>query len=330
MIFPIDRRKFLVLAGTALAAPHALLAQTAKRVYRIATLDDAVESARIEYWKLFRHRLRELGLVEGKDVIYEARYARGANERLPALAAELVALQPDIIVSAGTPATSAAMKATSIIPIVFATAGDPVGTGLVASLARPGGNVTGTSILSVETAGKLLEMLHDLSPGAKRLAYLIDVSNKASVAAFRQIEAHMRAMNATILMLDGRLRSELERSFEAIKRARVQGLIVGSTSLLLEHRDQIVQFAAREKLPTVYGRREYVDAGGLLSYSADFRWGYIRGAEYVHRILNGAKPADLPVEQSGKLQMVLNLKTARALGSSIPATLRLRADETIE
>ena len=329
MTVPMNRRSVVAITLATLVAPRTLLAQTARRVYRIAILDDAVESARAQLWQTLRKRLGELGLVEGKDVVYEVRFARGASERLPALAAELVALKPDIIVSGGTPATSAAMKATSSIPIVFAGSGDPVGTGLVASLARPGGNATGMSIQTGEFGGKLLELLREISPHAKRLAYLIDASNKASQAAFRQLEEHARAMNVTIRMLDGRQRTELERSFETIKRERLQGLIVGTTPVLLEHRDQIVQFAAREKLPIAYGRAEYVYAGGLFSYSPDFQFVYSRSADYVHRILQGAKPADLPVEQSTKLKMVLNLKTARALGITA-ASVRLRADEVIE
>jgi putative ABC transport system substrate-binding protein len=326
----MDRRAFAVLLGASLATPRVLLAQPAKRVYRIAILDDSVENARAEHWKLFRNRLRELGLVEGTHVSYEARYARGDTERLPALAAEVVALKPDIIVTVSTPPTGALMKATSSIPIVFTNSGDPVGGGVVASLARPGGNVTGISINSPEIGGKQLELLRELSPAANRLAYLTDASNKLSVAIFRQVEGRARAMNMSIRMLDGRQRSELERSFETIKRERVHGLIVGTAGLLLEHRDQIVQFAAREKLLAVYPRREYVDAGGLLSYSVDLRFGYLRGAEYVHRILQGAKPAELPVEQTSKMVMVLNLKTARALGIKIPESIRPRVDEVIE
>jgi len=326
----MNRRSVVAITLATLVLPRTLLAQPAKRVYRVAILDDAVENARAHMWQVFRKRLAELGVVEGRDVVYEARYARGASERLPALAAELVALKPDIVVCAGTPPTSAAMKATSSIPVVFVGSGDPVGSGLVASLARPRGNVTGTSNQTAEIGGKQIEMLRELSPAAIRLAYLANASNKASVAVFRQIEEHARAMNVTIRMLDGRQRIELERSFETIRQERVQGFIVSTTGLLLEHRDQIVHFAAREKLPAVYGRREYVDAGGLLSYAADVEIGYLRSADLVHRILRGAKPADLPVEQTGKVKMVLNLKTARALGITVPQSLRLRADEVIE
>jgi len=241
-----------------------------------------------------------------------------------------VGLKPDILVTTATPATSALIKATSSIPIVFTNSGDPVRMGLVASLARPGGNATGISIMTEQMGGKQVELLRELSPTAIRLAYLGDTSNKSSLSVFRQIEADTRAMNVTIRMLDGRKRIELDRSFEVIRRERVQGLIIGTTGVLLEHRDQIVQFAAREKLPVVYGRRDYVDAGGLVAYGVDLRFGFSRGAEYVHRILNGAKPADLPVEHSANPRMVLNLKAARALGITVPAAVRLRADEVIE
>lgn len=326
----MDRRTVVALAGAALAAPRALLAQPAKRVYRIATLDDAVESARAEYWKVFRARLQELGLVEGKDVVYEARYAHGASERLPALAAELVALKPDIFATASTPAAIAVKKATASIPIVFMGAGAPVGSGLVASLARPDGNATGTSILTTEMVSKQFELLKEFSRDGRRFAYLTDTSNQATLLAFRRAQEHASTRTLSIQMFDGRERAELERSFATIKREGLHGIVFGTTAVLLPHRDQIIQFAMRERLPVVYGRREYVDAGGLLSYSADLQFGYLRGADYVHRILKGAKPADLPVEQSSKMHMVLNMKTARALGIKIPESVRLRADEVIE
>jgi len=207
MKFRIDRRTFVALGGTVLAAPHALLAQPTKRVYRIAMLDDSVESARAEYWKLFRNRLRELGLVEGKDVAYEARYARGDSERLPALAAELVALKPDIIVTSSTPPTSALIKATSSIPIIFTNSGDPVGSGLVASLARPGGNATGISINTPAIGGKQLGLLRELSPAAIRLGYLTDPLNKASMAVFRRIARS----GATAEVLNAQVRADGEQ-----------------------------------------------------------------------------------------------------------------------
>ena len=330
MKFRIDRRNFAVLTGAALAAPLVLLAQPAKRVYRVATLDDTVESAREHLWRIFRDRLRKLVLAEGNDVAYETRTARGDTERLPALAAELVALKPDIVVCAGSSAASAAMKATSSIPIVFVGSGDPIAAGLVASLARPGGNVTGTANVLSEIIGKQLELLRAVAPAATRIVYLSDASNKAVSATYRELEANARTLKLTIRLLDGRKRTELERSFETIKRERMQALMVGASGTLLEHRDQIVQFAAREKLPVVYARREYVDSGGLFSYSADYQWLYQRGADFAHRILSGARPADLPVERSSNLRMVLNLKTAHTLGIKIPESVRLRVDEVLE
>jgi putative ABC transport system substrate-binding protein len=326
----MERRALVALAGAILVAPQFLSAQTAKRVYRIAILEDSVESARDHLWRAFRDRLRELVVVDGNDVAYETRYARGALERLPKLAQELVALKPDAIVCIGSGTASAAMKATSSIPIVFIAAGDPIGTGLVASLAHPGGNATGTSNLTTDTAAKQLELLREMSPGAKRLALLTYTSNKGSVAVFRNVEAHAHAVKIAIRMFDGSNRANLDRSLEIIKRERIQGLIVGANGVLLEHRDQIVKFAAREKLPTVYGRREYVDAGGLLSYGADHRPLYRRGAEHVHQILRGEKPADIPVEQTTTVQLVLNLKTAQEQGIKVPESVRLRADEVIQ
>lgn len=326
----MDRRIFVALGGAALAAPHTLLAQPAKRVFRIATLEDGSEKTRLHYWKLFRARLLELGRIEGKDFVLERRYAGEATERLPALAAELAALKPDILVAVSTPPTQAAMNATTSIPIVFIAVADPVGARLVASLARPGGNLTGLSNMSGEIVGKWLELIREIAPGAKQFAFLGETSNRSAQLTFRQLQEHARTVNVKVLFLDARERRELERSFETIRGEGVQGVIVGAGSVLLENRDRIVQFAAREKLPVLYGRREYVDAGGLLSYNVDFDFLFQRAAEYVHRILQGAKPADLPVERPTTLCMVLNLKTARALGIAIPGSLRLRADEVIE
>jgi putative tryptophan/tyrosine transport system substrate-binding protein len=330
MKFRIDRRNVALLAVMALVATRTLFAQPARRVYRIATLDDTVEGVRDHLWRAFRNRLRELVLAEGNDVAYEARYARAATERLPALAAELVALKPDVLVVVSTPGAQAAIRSTSSLPIVFVGIGDPVGAGLIASLARPGANATGTSVTSTDFAGKWLELLLEIAPGARQLAFLTDVSTKPSMLVYEKLRKLGAEKNATIHLLDARRRTELEHSFEAIRKVRIQGIIVSIAANLLENRDQIVQFAARSRLPVVYARREYVDAGGLLSYGADIKSAYTRGAEQVHRILKGAKPADLPVEQMSSVKTVLNLKTARALGIKIPESVRTRVDEVIE
>jgi putative ABC transport system substrate-binding protein len=326
----MDRRKFAVTAGVALAAPLSLLAQPAGRVYRIALLDDAVESARRENWRLFRERLAQLGYVEGRNVSFELRRADGAAERLPALASELFALRPDVLVSTGTIASMAVRKANSSIPAVFIGVGDPVGAGIVASLARPGGSMTGTSVMTADVSGKLLELMREVVPGAKRLAYLADLTNKSSELALRRLQESAKQVGVSLQAFNGRTRDDLERAQQAIRREQFQGLIVGASGVVVGFREQIVQFAAVNKLPTIYARREYVDAGGLLSYGPSFQRNYVRTADYVHRILQGAKPADLPVEQPRGVEMVLNLKTARALGIKIPGSLRLRADEMIE
>lgn len=326
----MNRRAFVVLAGGMIGFPCLLLAQPGKRVYRIAILDDAEELTRAEHRKVFRDRLRELDVSEGRNTVYEARYAGGSPERLPALASELISLQPDILVTFGTPSAIAAKKATSSIPIVFTAAGDPVGTGLAATLARPGGNATGTSSLTTDFISKLLELLQELSPAAKQIAYLTDTANPGAQLAIRRVQKTARSRKLSFRVLDGRERSELERSLETIKHDGAQGLIVGITPVVLRHRDRILQFVTQEKIPAVYGRREYVDAGGLLSYAADQRFVFERSADYVHRILKGANPADLPVEQSTRQLMVLNLKSAREIGIKIPDSIRLRADEIIE
>lgn len=327
----LPARVLSILALSALlAAPVPGVAQTAGRTLRIAVLDDASESARAERWQAFRARLRELGYTEGKNLVIEARYARGANDRLPALAAELVALKPDVIVTAATPPAKAAVQATRSIPIVFTAVADPVATGLVASFGRPGGNATGLSIITPELGTKWIELLRELVPGAKRVAYLTDTGSEGGMLVFKRMQEQARKLDVAVEVFGGQHPKELERSFEAIARERFPGLIVGATARLSDHRRQIVQFAAQHKLPAIYAQREYADAGGLLSYAPDLRAMYRRAADYVHRIAQGAKPSELPVERPTTIRMVLNLKTSRALGIPIPPSIRHRADELID
>jgi putative ABC transport system substrate-binding protein len=320
----------IIVLSTLLIGPLAALAQPAGRVLRIAILDDATETARAHVWQVFRNRLRELGYAEGKNLVIEARYARGANERLPVLAAELVALKPDVVVVVTTQGTRAAIQATSSIPIVFTGVGDPVAAGLVASFARPGGNATGLSIITTELGAKWIELLREIAPGAKRVAYLTDVSSEGAVLGFKRLQEQARKLDVTVEMFGAQQSRELERSFEAIVRERFAGLIVGPSATVFDHRKQIVQFAERQKLPTVYARREYVEAGGLLSYGVETGVLYQRTAEYVHRIAQGAKPSEMPIERPSTIRMVLNLKTSRALGIPIPPSIRHRADELID
>lgn len=326
----MQRRTLVALTASALVAPRVVFAQQTSRVYRIALLDTASEVARKADWAEFRDRLRELGIAEGMNAIFEARYAGGEHDRLTVLAKELVALKPDIIVTTGTSGARAAIKATTRIPIVFISAADPVGTGLVASLSRPGGNVTGISIVSTETTQKSLELLHEISPDAQRIAFLTDPANENTANTFSKLTENARQLKVSIQMMDCIGRTALDRSFEAIRRGRFQALLVGTVGTLLDHRDEIVQFAAREKLPAVYGRHDFVRSGGLLSYGADRVSGNRRGAEYVQRILLGANPANMPVEQINTIRMAINLNTARAIGIKIPVSVRLRADEVID
>ena len=323
------RRNLLVAAAAGLTLPHALLAQ-GKRVFRVALLDDAVESARAASWELFRGRLRELVLKDGNDLAYEVRYARGDLNALPKLAAQLAALKPDLIVTQGTPPTTAAQNASSTIPVLFIGAGDPLGAGLVASLARPGANVTGVSVPTPDISMKHLELVRELAPSAKRVAFLTVTSNKTAQAVAKQVQDRARAEGIAVEVFDASQRAALERSFESMKKTRMQAIIVGLSTLLLEHRAPIVQFAAREKIPTVFGRPEFVRAGGLLFYGHDAQMPARRAAEYAHRILNGAKPAEMAVEQITPTRAIINLKTAKALGIRIPASMQARADEVIE
>lgn len=328
------RRRFtlgLAVAASAFVfAPFAARSQPAGRTLRLAILDYAPESARHQNWQIFRARLRELGYVEGKNLLIEARYARGANEKLPALAAELLAAKPDVIVTAATPAAQAVIKATSSIPIVFTSVADPIAAGLVKSFGRPGGNATGVALITTEIGPKWLELLRELAPSAKRVAYLTDTGSEAAVLVFKRMQAHAGELGVAIEMFPGQQPKDLERSLETIVRERFAGLVVGASARLSDHRTQIVQFAARQKLPAVYAVRAYADAGGLVAYGPDVRYLYRRTADYVHRIAQGAKPAETPVERPDTVRMVLNLKTARALGIAVPPAIRHRADELID
>ncbi len=326
----MKRRSLLLAAASTFAAPRTLLAQTPKRVYRIAIFDEASEKARTKEYAAFRGRLRELGLVEGRSVIYEIHSSKGETERLPALAAGVVSTKPDIIVCSGTPSARAAMRMTATIPIVFVGSGDPAGTGLVRSLSRPGGNVTGFSMSSPEVALKAIELLREIAPGLKRIAYLADPSNPASIAVYARMEETARKLSVSIQLLDGIGQAALERSFDLVRKERIQGLVVSAAGGLLDHRHQIVGFASREKIPVVYTRRDYVDDGGLMSYGIHRIPLYVRSAELVHRILQGANPGEIPVEQIAVIRTVINLKTAKALGLKIPDSVRLRAEEVIE
>lgn len=308
----------------------AVLAQSAHRAVRIGLLDIAREDSTVELWQIFRGRLRELGYVEGKNLVIEARFAQGASERLPALAAQLVGLKPDLIVAYGTPETLAVMKATSIIPIIFTETGDAVATGMVANLARPGGNVTGQSSMYTVISAKWIEMLVELVPGAKQIAFLGLMNNQSIRANFRLMQEAAKPLGVAVRLLEAGSPGAIESAFEVMAAEKFDGFMVAAAAQLLANQQQIVALAARNRLPAIYARDEFIAAGGLLSLGIDRVHKYRRAAEYVDRILQGAKPADLPVEQPTQFELVVNLKTAHALGLRIPPSILLRADRVIQ
>jgi len=314
-----------------LAAPLAAEAQQqAGKVYRIGLLMPVSPAAAASNIEAFRQGLRERGYVEGQSIAIESRFADGKIEPLPDLAAELVRLKMDVIVTWGTPAAGATKRATQTIPIVMAAATDPVGTGLVASLSRPGGNVTGMSAGSSELSGKTLELLKEIAPKVSRVAVLWNPDNPAEAIKMNEVRAAARVLSIQLQVLAARDPNEFEPAFAAMTKGRAGALLVQHELLFLTHRNRILDLVGKTRLPVMYERREYVDAGGLMSYGVNFRDNFRRAATYVDKILKGAKPADLPVEQPTHFEFVINLKTAKALGLTIPQSLLLRADEVIQ
>jgi putative ABC transport system substrate-binding protein len=324
----MDRRTFLAGTGAVLlAAPLAAEAQTTGKVYRVGVLGTEPSTP----WDVFRHRLRELGYVEGQNIVFEYRWSEGNVERFPGLAAELAGLKVDVIVASGNAATGALKRATATIPIVMALSGDPVGAGLVASLAHPGGNVTGlTMIASRDMAGKQMQLLKEVVPKATRVAYLFDSANPGSLLALKELEAAGRALGVGLRLTEVRSENDLEAAFAAMTRERVGAVLVPPGPFETIHRRRIIDLAAASRLPVMYGAKWFVDDGGLISYGVSIPNNFRRAATYVDKILKGAKPADLPVEQPTKFELVINLKTAKALGLTIPPSLLARADEVIQ
>jgi putative tryptophan/tyrosine transport system substrate-binding protein len=323
------RRKFIGTLAGALLTASISAAQQPGKVYRIGVLS-AGPPALPKTDAVFFQALRELGWIEGKNVIFEPRYAEDRLDRLPELAAELVRLNVDVIVTIGTLAPLAAKRATATIPIVMSSAGDPLGSGLVASLARPGGNVTGLSMMVPELGGKRLQMLKELLPGVSRVAILWNAANPYPAHVFRETGGAARTLGIQLQSLEVRSPGDFPSAFDAAVRQRAEALVTVEDPLTAGQRTQIVDFAAKTRLPAMYGLREFVEVGGLMSYGvhlADLRR---RAAGYVDKILKGAKPADLPVEQPTKFELVINLKTAKALGLTIPPSLLQRADEVIQ
>ena len=330
----MERRRFIeVIAGGLVAAPLAAEAQQAVKIARIGFLTPNMAASPPHVREAFLQGLRDLGYVEGRNVVIEYRDAEGKSERFPALAAELVALKVDVIVAPGTPAALAAKQATRTLPIVFPIAGDPVTSGLVTSLARPGGNVTGLSILDPDLVGKCLEQLKQAVPGVSGVAVLWQpggLGERTDKDMLKGAEVAARALGVRLQFVEARGPADFDRAFSEMTRARAGALTVLPSTMFLHERRRLVDLAARNRLPAVYPWREAVDAGGLMAYGANIADLFRRAATYVDKILKGAKPADLPVEQPTKFELVVNVKTAKALGVTIPQALLLRADQVIE
>ena len=327
----MDRRAFIsgITLGL-LAAPLTPGAQPAGKVYRIGFLGNSTAALEASLVGPFREGLRELGYVEGQNIVIEYRWAEGKYERFPALIAELLAQRVEVIVTAGIPATLAVKKATTSVPLVMVAVGDPVGTGIVPSLSRPGGNVTGVTSISTEMDRKRLELLKEVVPNVSHIAVLWNAANPGQVVAEKQTQAAAQVLRMKVLSLGVRTKEEIEDAFAAIVRERPDALLVLTDRLLLHHRARIMAFAAQHHLPGVHGYRELVEVGGLMSYGPSYADMHRRAAYFVNRILKGAKPADLPVERPTKFELVINLKTAKALGLTIPQSLLQRADQVIE
>jgi putative ABC transport system substrate-binding protein len=324
------RREFITLLGGAAAAwPVAARAQQPAKLPTIGFLGPTTPSA-IGHWvAAFVQRLRELGWIEGRTVAIEVRWAEGRSERYTEIAAEFVRLKVDVIVTIAGAPVLAAKRATSIIPIVFAAQSDPVGNNLVASLARPGDNATGLSIQQTDTAGKRLELLREVVPGLGRLAIMANVADPGPMLEMREVQAMARALGLEVTTFEIRRSEDIAPAFEALA-GRAEALYVCADPLLFTNRIRIITLARGARLPTMHGFREYVEGGGLISYGVNFPDLFRRAADLVDKILRGTKPADIPVEQPTRFDLVVNLKTAKALGLTIPESFLLRADEVIE
>ena len=328
----MERRRFIeVIAGGLLVAPLAAEAQQGGKVYRIGILGEkASDPSEARLWQAFRLELGRRGWIEGKNIVIESRWAEGNSARLPELAADLVRLRVDLIVTRGSIFVQAAKAATSSIPIVFTSHADPVSTGHVASLARPGGNITGLAILMTDLNVKGLEMLISVVPKAKRIAVLGSPDAPSHAPSLKALEEAARPFQLQLQTVVARTGADLESAFSAMARAHGQAVLVLGFGPYIAERQRIAELAIRYRLPTFFTWRDHVEAGGLMSYGPDFIDLARRGAIYVDKILRGAKPADLPVEQPTKFELVINLKTAKALGLTIPQSLLRHADELIQ
>ena len=324
----LKRREFITLLGGAAAWPVAARAQQRAKLPTIGFLGSGTAAAQSQWTAAFVQRLRELGWSERRNVAIEYRWGEGRSERFAEIAAEFVLLKVDVILTHNTPPVLAAKQATSVIPIVFATAGDPVGTGVVASLARPGGNVTGLSAGSTDVVGKRLELLREVMPGLRRLAILASDSPHL-VQEIGEVQRAARTLALEVATFEIRRIEDIAPAFETLKGG-ADALYVISDPVTVSNRVRINTLALGARLPTMHSVREPVEAGGLMSYGANWSDMFRRAADYVDKVLRGAKPADIPVEQPTKFDLIINLTTAKVLGLEVPPTLLARADEVIE
>jgi len=324
----MQRRQFIALLGGAATWPLTARAQQAGTLPTVGMLGSSL--AAFNYWlPALLQRLHELGWIENRTLAIEYRWTEGRNERYAQLAAELVRLKVDVIVALGSPAIVAAKQATAVIPVVFPLASDPVGDGLVASLARPGGNITGLSNEQPDLAGKRLEVLRELVPGLSRLGYIANVNNPTAMGNVRELLEAAAKLALQIMPLDVKRAEDIALAIETLK-GRAQALYVVGDPLIADNQIQINTLALAARLPTIHGSRSYVTSGGLLSYGPNYSDLFRRAGDYVDKILKGAKPADLPVELPTRIELIVNLKTAKAIGLTVPPTLIARADEVIE
>src|SRR6516165_1182495 len=323
-----SRREFITLLGGAAAWPLSARAQQLAR--RIGILETIPPQTNAANFDALRKGLRELGYDEGRSLIIEYRSADGRAERFPTLAAELVRLNVDVIVTRGTPSALAARNATRTTPIVMASVGDVIGTGLAVSLARPGGNVTGLTAINTDTEGKRLELLKEMVPGLVRIAALYNMGNPTFALRWKEVELAARALGAESQLLDVRKPEDIAPAFAAATAQRAGALLTSVDALIQANQRTILELAAKHRLPAIYPTREFVENGGLMAYGVSYPDLYRRAATYIDKIFKGARPADLPIEQPTRFELVINLKAAKALGLTMPPTLLARADEVIE
>ena len=326
------RRKLVIAMGAGALAPFASFSQTPGKVWRVGFLAarhvDFVDADFI--YGPFTQGMRELGFIAGKNLVIEWRSSEGKSERLPELAAELVRLKLDVLVTAGTPAALAAQKATTAIPIVMISVGDLIGSGMIKSLARPGGNSTGLSNMSAELGPKLLEMLHDMAPKVTRVAVLVNPSNLTHAALLKNVQAAAQTLGVKVQTVEASTPKEIANGFAAMGRQNAGAFIASLDPFFIQQRKQIVELAAKQRLPSIGAFGEYVEAGGLMSYGPNVGEMFRRGATYVDKIFKGANPGNIPVEQPTKFDLVLNLKTAKAFGIKVPQSVLIQATRGTE